>query len=248
MHRRSIQWLITRLPSALLGALLGALLSIPISYHFWTRQPPSLEEIEARAFVRLHDRDFEESVAEFSKALSVDPSSSHLWEGKAYAHLGIAYPETFNLNGVWQNFELEPKPLSGELMTALACARKAHERALSAQEQIRANLILGLVLELTGLDDYGASRYGLSPLSYYAAAAKRLADTDLQSNSLGSPSAIKFTPYREVIDYAIEHRLRTRYNDTERASMLDYHFSTHPELVQQYSMALSRPVEDRSSQ
>lgn len=62
--------------------------------------PPSLVEVEDTANYQVLQGKYHEAVKTNKKALALDPDRSVLWGAKAYAHLGKAIIQKFELNKI----------------------------------------------------------------------------------------------------------------------------------------------------
>ena len=217
-----------------IGAI-ASIAGIPLTLILYELQQPGKERpfvtSDNAAFAALHRGNFAKAADQFDRILEKDPTNSRLWEGAAYAHIGKAFPDKLNLNRIWDNYDLEPTILTGSLSVAYSCAQKAMDSVANDDQRARANLVLGLVLELAGYDDYGAQRHGLSPLHYYVNAYKILTSDKFQETLPRKVSAIKYTPYREVSLYALQNRLRKLSSVESCLSVLQFHFKDNPEKV-----------------
>jgi len=222
-----------------------SIIGIPISYYITDLQnnkpPASLIDIEIEAYNALHGSDFKKSLHLFQKALELDIGNSLFWEGNAYSYIGLAYPQKTDLNRVWDNFNLTGNGLCKELVYACQSSMKALDTAKTKDEQIRANLVLGLVLELQGYDDGGATQHGLSPLFYYCEAEKIVYSMKRELSAPRKISAIHYTPYPEVVRYAILNRLKKKNSESDEIRYIGFFFRDNLELRDSYIDQIKAP-------
>ena len=173
-----------RFPAAilhtLLGVVLGALASWAISSYFANRPPASPLDLAREAKAALWEREFAEALSDYSRVLAVNPARSVYWEGKAYAHIGRAIGDEFDLGYLDEDSKIVQwiETLSTrndkyrDLDQAYEAAEAAFNTASMVGERAAAQFILGLVRELRGNSDF--SKHSFSPLRHYAAAIRDL--------------------------------------------------------------------------
>ena len=118
-----------------------------------TNTPSNIEIYEQSGWRQIWEKKFSEALDTFSRGIELNPEYSYLWEGKAYAFIGLAFNSDFDVGSVSNN-EYVSKLVkrndidNAQLQLAGNCARQAFLTAGNDGEKAAAVFLDGFISEI----------------------------------------------------------------------------------------------------